>query len=520
MLIDAALLGPALVLPASAEAAQTEEAIRFASYAYASDPLDLPASTVWFPRIVGPVEIAQDALSLLGSGGVVALTVAEIVAQDQDATFRDMARYGTADGRTLELRVAEVVDPRASDFGTPLRSTAAVWTGRAARVERAPGRRARIALDDLTTRMAAPLQSSRYTGSGGLNGAAALADRPKPMCLGAHFNVAPVYVGEVDLGDGAKPTYQTHWRGIVAHDAIRIRGVAQTIVGSSPGPGQARDWPALGLFQLGGSADGTVSCAVRGESDGYPNTTGTILWRLLTITGPQFAESERDSDAWAFAETDLGGPVGFYQGAEDISSLEASQRLLAGCAGVLAGDRFGRLRLFDPFATVSDIQFDLSAPEIVAEPEPVPLPAALWPAAREVQVEYGVNGAVITDIGTAADAELRQRLTEAAPPVASASSATITARVLTQRILRLPGLYSEVAGAQARASQIVQWLEGGPRAWSVTTDRYLGVINLGDWGRVTYPVAGLDAGFSGVVVAMREELDRRRVTLTMLGSGG
>lgn len=520
MLLEAELVGPALVLPAFAEATQPEQAIRFASYAYASDTLDVPASTVWFPRIVSPVEIAQDALSLLGSGGVVALTAAEIVAQDQDAVFRDLARYGTADGRTIELRVAEVVDPRASDFGTPLRSSAAVWTGRAARVERVPGRRARIALDDLTARLTAPLQASRYSGTGGLNGAAALADRPKPMCLGEHFNIAPVYLGEVDLGDGAKPTYQTHWRGIVAHDAIRIRGVAQTIVGTAPGVGQARDWPALGLFQLGGSADGIVSCAVRGEADGYPATTGAILWRLLTITGPQLSEGDRDSDSWAFAETDLGGTVGFYQPAEDITSLAAVQRLLAGCGGVLAGDREGKLRLFDPFATVSDIQFDLMPVDLVAEPEAVPLPSALWPAAREVQVEYGRNGAVVADIGTTADAALRQRLTEATAPVASASSATVTSRVLTQRVLRLPGLYAAVSGAQARASQLVEWIEGGPRAWSVITDRYLGTLNLGDWGRVTYPVAGLDAGFSGVVVAMREELDRRRVTITLLGSGG
>ncbi len=520
MLLEAALVSPALVLAVGDDATQTEQAIRIASYAYASDTLDTPASTVWFPRIVGGVDIAQDAISALGAGGVVALTAAELTVADQDGWAADLARYGTADGREIEIRAAEVVDARASDFGTPLRDTAIVWRGRMRRVERIAGRRTRIAMDDLTSRMTTQLQQVRYSGAGGVNGAAALADRPKPIAIGELFNIPPVALGEVDLGDGAKQTYQSHWRDIVAHDAIRVRGVAQTLVGGVPGVGQAKDWPALGMFQLGSSPDGTVSCDLRGDADGYPNTTGTALWRLLTIHGPQMSEAERDSDAWSFAEADLGGTIGFYQGAEEVTTIAAAQRILAGCAGILAGGRDGKLRLFDPFASVADMQFDLTPTDLIADPEPVALPDAFAPAPREVRVEWGRNYTVISDAAALVDDALRQRLAETAPPVASVSSATLTARVLTQRSLTLPGLYAAATGAQARAEVIAGWLEGGGRAWRVTTDQYLGTINLGDWGRVTYPITGLATGFSGVVVAMREDVTRRRVTLVLMGAGG
>lgn len=520
MLLEAELLSPALVLAPGDEASQTETALRIATYAYASDTLDIPASTVWFPRIVGPVSVEQSAMSAAGVGGVVALTAGDLVVADQDGWSVDLARYSNADGREIELRAAEVVNPRASDFGTPLRSAPVVWRGRVRRVDRDAGRRARIAMDDLTQQLLTPLQANRYSGAGGLNGEAALTDKPKPLTLGQVFNVSPVYLGEVDLGDGALATYQSHWRAVVAHDAVRIRGVSQTKVGVAPGVSQWRDWPNLGLFQLGGTPDGAVTADVRGDADGYPNTTASILWRLLTIHGPQLSEGDRDSDAWSFAEADLGGVVGWHQGTQDITAIAACESILAGCGAVMAGGRDGRLRLFDPMATVTDIQFDLFASDIVAEPVPLPLPASLSPAAREVQVEWGRNYTPLTDIGTAADDALRQRLADAAAPVASVASASITARVLTQRTMRLPGLYADAAGAQDRASVISAWLEGGGQAWTVTTDRYLGSISLGDWGRVTYPMQGLNAGFSGVVVAMREDFDRRRVTLTMLGSGG
>jgi hypothetical protein len=519
-LLEADLLTPSLVLPAAAEAAPAEIDLRIASYAWASDRLDTPASTVWYPRIVGGVTVEQDGLTALGSGGVVALTVAELAIADQDGWADDMARYNTADGREIELRVAEVVNRRASDVGTPLRSTSRVWLGRTRRLGRIGGRRATLAMDDLTARLTATLQPSRYTGAGGLFGPAGLADRPKPMLLGRRFNVPAVDLGQVDLGDGARPTFQTHWRAVIAHDAVRVRGVDQVAVMTAPGVGEFRDWPGLGLFQLGTTPNGPVTAQVRGEADGFPVTTAAILWRLLTVTGPQLAPTERDSDSWAYAEAALGGDVGFWQGAEDITALAAAERLLAGCGAVLAGDRDGKLRLFDPFQPADFIQFDLLPVDLIADPEPTPLPAALSPAPREVRIDWGQNDAPLAEVGLAANAAIRGRLGDAVSPQGLAASALITARVAQQRVLTLSGLYADEGGAQGRAQKMIAAMEQGLRAWTVTTDRYLAQINLGDTGRVTYPIAGLSSGVVGVVVGLREDIDRRRVTLKLLASGG
>jgi hypothetical protein len=502
-------------LPAGLAALQFEQPVRLASAAWHSDGLDLPADTLWPPRILGDVAVAQDALGVLAGGGLVALTAAEIDVADLDDWAADLARYRVADGRAAEIRIAPVLDARASDWGTPLRNTTRMFAGTLARVTRQPRRRARLALTDTTTRLDVPLQGLRYAGTGGLQGPAALADRPQPVCLGRVFNVPAVELGNVDLGDGALPTFQVHWRAVAGIDAIRIRGVEQTIIGTAPGVGQARAWASLGLFQIGSTPDGRVTADVRGDADGYPNTTGTVLWRLLTSLGPLFAEADRDVTSWLFAEVDLPGEVGFWQGAEDIRARDAVARLLAGAGAVLAGDRDGKLRLFDPFRPAAALQFDAPAEWVVSEPEPATLPDDLT-AAAAVEVEWGRNLAPLGDLPTGAPAALRQRLADAAPPVALYSSGLQRQRLAVPRTLRLPGLYADLPSAQARAEVIGAWIEGGGQALRVTLDRYLGVLNLGDAGRITYPGYGAGAGVSGIVAGWRESATARRVEITLL----
>ncbi len=111
----------------------------------------------------------------------------------------------------------------------------------------------------------------------------------------------------------------------------------------------------------------------------------------------------------------------------------------------------------------------------------------------------------------------RQRL-EAAQSVARAESALVTSRVAQQRSMALPGLYATEAAAAARAARWRDWIERGPRLVAITTDRYLGQIEIGQIGRIAYPAYGLDAGISGVVVGWREALGGRRVEIILAGS--
>lgn len=506
-----ATLPPAFVSPSNVRT------IRISSAGYASGPADIPASTVWSPRLLDDIEIGQSAVDALGLGGRAAPAAAAIEIWDGDGFATDLARYGTAVGRAVAVRLAEVVNARASDAGTPFALAKLVFSGTVAAVDRTAGQRARIVFADATDRMNTPLQPSLYQGTGGLEGGTDLKGKPKPVALGRAYNVAPVFLGNIDLGVGALPTYQTSWRAVQAHDAVRIRGVAQTIVGGTPTVGQARDWPSAGCFQIGASPDGTVTCDVRGDAgETYVDSIPGVLRRMLSSLGPGFTAAEFDTDAWTLAEADLPGTIGFYQGASPITAVAAAEIVLAGCGAILTGDRAGRLRLSDPLATDTVPQFDI-LPAWVRDCRPVALPASFQPPPRAVEVAWGRNWSPLSNMAGSVPAADRQRL-EAAQSVARAESSLVTLRVALQRTLTLPGLYWLESAAAARAARWRDWIERGPRLFAVTTDRYLGQIEIGQIGRVTYPAFGVDSGFMGVVVGWREALAGRRVEIILAGT--
>ncbi len=133
---------------------------------------------------MGEIEIGQSAADALAVGGRVALTVSEIALADADGFSADLARFGGADGRAVRVLSLPVADPRASDFGASLASAAVPFIGVLRSIDRTGDFTSRIALNDLTERMATPLQPTLYLGTGGQEGGAELKGRPKPVTLG------------------------------------------------------------------------------------------------------------------------------------------------------------------------------------------------------------------------------------------------------------------------------------------------------------------------------------------------
>lgn len=507
------------VLPAEFEAPQGLSTLRLSTLPYHTDVSDIPASVGYRGVILGDVEISVDGSLALSGDRAAPVTVAAVQLWDPDSSLSGpLEDLGLAAGRAATVRLAEVRDRRASDLGTPLRDTAPFFAGRVRGVRRAQGGRATLDLEDATLALDTPLQSVRYGGTGGLDGPETMDGRPRPVLLGQVYNAAPVSLGNLDLGDGALPTYQYHFRAADGLDAVRIRGVPQALVGTAPAVGQAKDWPGLGVFQIGSSPDGDVTFGGRGDAvGGYVDGIADVCWRICAGLGPQLGEGDRDSASWQFAGADLSGAIGWYQAAPEMTALQALGEILGACRALIAGGRDGRLRLVDPFTDATDVQFDLQPAMLVAEPMPVPLDGALSPTPAEVLVEYGRNWSVVSSIAGAVPEADRQRLADSEAPVARWVDAGVEARVATRRVLRLPGLYATAAGAQARADRIGAILAAGPRLVWVETDRYLGQIDAGTLGRVAFPALGLDAGLSGVVVGWSEGGAARRVRALMFG---
>jgi hypothetical protein len=162
-------------------------------------------------------------------------------------------------------------------------------------------------------------------------------------------------------------------------------------------------------------------------------------------------------------------------------------------------------------------QFDLPSACVLAC-EPLPLPASLRPLPRAIAVRWGRNHAPLSNMAGSVAAADRQRLSQEGS-FARAESSLITSRVAQQREISFPAAYWTEAEALARAEKWRAVLEAGPRMVRVLTDRFLGQIEIGQIGRVTYPAFGFDEGFVGVVVGWRESLTARRVEITLWGAG-
>lgn len=506
------LYAPAL-LPPGFQAPATLTVLRFASAGYITAPTDDPPHTPYPPRILGEIAIGQSGADALGLGGRIALGLAEIELWNADRALDGLIDAGLADGRAATVRALPVLSAQASDFGSGLGAAAPVFMGVVQRVDPAPQQRARLAITDLSERLATPLQPVRFDGSGGLEGGESLAGRPKPVCLGDVFNVTPVYVGNIDLGDGSLPTYAVHWRAIAAVSAVRIRGVAQASTGSAPTVGQYKAHLASGVIQLGGQADGAVTVDATGDA-AYGSTTAAVIRALVQAHGPALGAAQIDSDAFGFADTDLPGAVGWYRRDEEITAASAVDEVLAGCGAILCGGRAGTLRLVDPLAAGA-VQFTLPAATIL-DLAPAPLPAAMRPLPATVAVEWRPNGTPLSDIaGSVTDQAVRARLAGPAS-LARTTSSDILLRVQQRRELRLPGRYAAEADALARAERWRAFLEAGPRAFRITTDRYLGQIEVGDIGRIAYPAYGLQEGARVVVLGYREQIAARRLEIEVV----
>ena len=159
---------------------------------------------------------------------------------------------------------------------------------------------------------------------------------------------------------------------------------------------------------------------------------------------------------------------------------------------------------------LSEIPYETSAARII------PMPAALRPLPWVVAADWQPNGTQMTDFaGTVSDAD-RARFAAAARGPVRSESTYIATHVAQRREMRLPSLYAAEADALVRAAQWRAFFESGPRMFRVTTDRYLGQVEVGDLGALAYPQYDLDRGVGVVVLGYQEALAGRRLTLTVV----
>jgi len=443
--------------------------LRWATHGYTTHTADTPASTYYDGRLTGAFTVDRAIVGRDGIGGL-ARVFSDVTINNADGGLDALLRDYAIDGRPVRLLVGDV-DAAYGTFGT-------VFSGVVETASIAEGT-AQVRCTDGLSRLALPIQATVYAGSGGLEGGDDLKGKPKPLCYGEVKNIRPPLVTAASL------IYQVHNGAITDVAAVRDRGVALTRVLGAPAAGEYQPDLVNGTFKLGATPAGEVTCDVQGDTptSGYTNHTGAIVQRILAT---RLATSDIDTTAFANLFSALSAEVGIWIDTEDQMVTDVLDELLGG-AGCFGG--FTRQGVF----TIGQVSAASGAPVLELDSADIlsiarePLPAPLEPIAWRVQVGWGKNYTVQSDVAaltTAAD-----RTFGAQPQrVAANSDATIKSQHLLARDYGpVPSLYRDQADAETEAARLFG-LWGARRAqYRVLTHIEGMVADIGSVIKITHP---------------------------------
>ncbi len=263
----------------------------------------------------------------------------EIGIVNSDGQVDNLAGYIWS-GRRLELLAGLDTDPN-----QPLSQFGAILTGTAEQIV-ADTHRLTVQWRGLERLLQRPIQANLYAGTGGLEGDAELAGKPKPLAFGIARQVEPVLV------DAVNRIYQYHDGEAEEVIVVRDRGVALTSDGDmadvtawTPVAGHYVTDLARGLLRLGSKPDGKVTIDVKGDaSGGYVETAAGIVRRVLEDRlGIDPGELELGTFAALDSETDA--PCHLVAHLEPMDALSACKGPLESVGGYLTMTRLGRVRL-------------------------------------------------------------------------------------------------------------------------------------------------------------------------------
>lgn len=383
-------------------------------------------------------------------------------------------------------------------------------------------------------RLEVPVQPATFLGTGGLEGDVGVTGQRPPVCLGQVFNI-PLFLllaGELlyqvhsDInGDGAP---------IQAVDAVKIDGVGVTfdvdyatvalLRAASIPSGHYGTCLAEGYIRLGTSPTGAVTADVRGgKFDGsFVSLPGTMLLKLVTLYGAEFAESE--IDVGSFANLDTARPYGVerYIAPDDVmtvadvfseimDSLEGSwgdtpQGLLQVGVARLASDDASSAATFDD----ADIELGSFAW--------LPYPADVQPAVKKETIGYKKNYAPTTQLAASVpDADKALLVTDWSTVVGEQA---LPQHEEARELRKNTNLVSSAHAAAQLASDLSLYNGGPVFAGFKTTPNKVANLTLGHQITISYTIEDVDEDKARVygirIDAKREEAE---VTVLIATSG-
>lgn len=318
--------------------ASAETTIRLSDVGFKTKPADSPANTLFEPRLTNPFNFEVSLFrggQVLGGGSA---SFGAIQIRNEDGELDSLTDL-LWDGRSVEIRVG-TDSFEFSEFET-------VYQGRAEDISW-DDRMITVQLRDPRTRIDQNIQPTLYAGTGGDEGDASLAGRPKPLCYGECREVKAVLIDSVNL------IYQVHDGSIEDITDVYDAGASLTDEGdvadlraaAAPSAGAFKTDLADGLFRLGATPDGTITADVQGDNNGSYVTTATDIMRRIAVDqGGLDANTDLDGASFNNAAIDSPDTVGLFIPDAPRPLPSVFDEIMAAVGGWWTFDRAGLLKV-------------------------------------------------------------------------------------------------------------------------------------------------------------------------------
>ncbi len=395
--------GSAAMTGSAAMSADVNSRIYAASREFITNPTDIPSSQPFLGTLQKVIRFDRSIISG-GQIGKVTTGWGDMELINSEGDYDDLIDRYAVDGRRIIIKVG-VVDALYEQFITIFDGTASDWN-----VEESI---LRIQIRDNTYRLEVPAQPLLYGGSGGLDGTDDLKGKRKPLALGECLNVTPVIlipnalIYQVSSGPvhGIGPVYDRAVMLASAGDfptpeALISASTGAAGSGASIEAGEYGTCLSAGLFKLGGSPVGTVTCDVRGDKTGgtYADTTASVVRRLIGMATDILDPSGLIGVTFNSVNAAQPAVIGYWlDGSQDTNVADVIADLMGSIGGWGGMRRNGRFEL-GIFTSPSGQPTAIYDRVEIVEIERQKLPDGLSPLPWRFRLAWGRNHTIQTDV--------------------------------------------------------------------------------------------------------------------------
>ncbi len=469
------------------------------------------------PRILQPALMRRDIFGDGQIGGASQTGYGELTLINPDGGLDYLANYAF-DGRSLVIKVGEETAAYAS-FVTALKGTmqqaAMEW------------KQVSIRMRDRQAELNKPVQPLTYAGNNtlpnGLEGVSDIKGAAKPLLLGRCHNVAPVLVNSSRLIYHVTTGTLAELVNVFDKGAYLARGADYTSQSdmdtNAPAAGYFRTWKAGGMFRLGSSPVGQITCTAWEYSNIEGNTAAQLAYRLVTGPGGINPADTVAAD-YTLLDSQNAGSVGLWT-SDGMTVAEALDQISASVGTWWGFDNLGRFRIARFDAPTGTAVAELTEVEILSiEQESLSVNGEAAPVWK-VTLTHDINWTVQSgdSLAGVVPADRKNWLSMANRQIVLSDASVKTKHLLAQEIV-YDTLLAGASVAGPEAQRRIDMLKFKTTVLTVTVRidaALLSAIDLGVVVRVWHTRFGLSSGKLCRVIGIETDYQRNQIELRLWG---